>query len=72
MSPETTNKQCPACRQMACGSSPTGEWCNACGWMNPCPCAQSRYCFYHMGHTHTWDDRGHCKTPDCPAKQAFQ
>jgi hypothetical protein len=63
--------ECPNCKREAVGRSPTGSWCNACGWMSPCPCDAKLYCPFHSGHEHVWDARGYCEVERCPAKQGF-
>ena len=30
--------KCHECGQDSVGSSPTGAWCNNCGWADPCEC----------------------------------
>ena len=35
---ENKNYTCPECGSIYVGSSPTGDWCNVCGWEYPCPC----------------------------------
>lgn len=27
--------ECPECHGMSVGRSPTGDWCNTCGWASP-------------------------------------
>lgn len=60
---------CPNCGKNS-SSSPTGDWCNFCGWQDPCPCWIQEYCPSHDPlHKHSFDNNGYCVTINCPAKR---
>jgi len=66
--------KCPACGSIETGRSPTGDWCNLCGWQNPCPCWQGRKndCGVHNRHEHIWDKNGCCIAMEgCAAKLKY-
>ena len=64
--------KCSHCGGDFVGNSPTGSWCNRCGWMDPCPCWQKRWCPFHNGHEHKWLIDGRCAVEGCPAKEEYQ
>ena len=47
--------KCNICNTISVGNSPTGAWCNNCGWQDPCPCCQRRHkdCMDYMNKIRT-------------------
>ena len=35
--------KCPLCGSLNTGNSPTGYWCNNCGYTDPCECWQGNH-----------------------------
>lgn len=61
---------CPRCHNDF-AESPTGAWCNYCGWQDPCLCwsGQEKECTVHNPHEHIFNDEGKCISGmSCPAK----
>ena len=60
-----TVSRCSHCGCFAIGRSPTGKWCNRCGYQAPCPCWNSNTapCEWHKEH----NKQPHTHNRPCPA-----